>query len=190
MRASASTLGLAISLSLLVLAGSAAAGGIFGVQSASVQTRDGSPWSDGQPIVLVVRATSSGMSFPAQALAVVMQTDGERTKCLDVAMTLVSTDSGVATYAGVFHPFRAATYDGRFSIGEDVHDIRFTVGTAMAAAAAIPAEADLPVLPLVTFDYEPAIDARAVAAIGAAALAGVALVARGLRRRPRFAPAG
>lgn len=181
---------LALALSFVVPALSAAAGGSFAVQSVSVQTRDGSPWSDGQPIVLVVRATSPGMPFPDTALAVVMQTDGERTKCLDVAMKLVSTDSGVATYAGVFHPFRAATYDGRFSIGEDVQDVRFTVGTAPAAAAVIPADADLPVLPLVTFDYEPAIDGRAVAAIGVAALAALALVGRALRRRPRLALAG
>jgi hypothetical protein len=127
------------------------------------------------------------MPFPDRALAVVMQTDGERTKCLNVAMKLVSTDGGVATYAGVFHPFRAATYDARFGIGEDVHDIRFTVDAAPAAPAAIPSDADLPVLGLVTFEYEPSLDALALAALGTLAVAALGLVALALRRRSRIA---
>lgn len=177
---------LTLALSLVLFSVAAAAGGSFAVMDVSVQTRDGSTWSEGAPIVLVIRATSpAGVPFPEKALSVVMQTDGERTKCLDVAMKLVSADDGTATYAGVFHPFRAATYDGRFSIGEDITDIRFTVGSAAPAAGAIPADAELPVLGPVRFDYGPSLDARALGAIGAtaAALAGAAALLLGRRRR-------
>lgn len=179
---------LALTLSLVVLPASALAAGTFSVDSVWVQTRDGAPWAEGQPITLVVRATSGGAAFPDSTLAVVMQTDGERTKCLDVAMKLVSVDGDVGTYAGIFHPFREATYDGRFSIGEDVHDIRFTVGEAPAQPAPIPAEARLPVLPLVTFDYEPTLLDRLVqAGIGLAIAGAGAAAILALRRRPRIA---
>lgn len=175
---------LALSLSLLSMP--VAAGGAYSVDATWVQTRDGSAWAEGQPITLVVRATSTGAEFPASALSVVMQTDGERTKCLNVAMKLVSTDGGVATYAGIFHPFRAATYDGKFGIGEDVHDVRFTVGAAPARPATIPADAELPVLPLVTFDYEPTLlDRLAIGGISLGAAAAFAVAA--IRRRPRIA---
>jgi hypothetical protein len=123
------------------------------------------------------------MGFPDKALSVVMQTDGERTKCLDVAMKLVSTDGGVATYAGVFYPFRAATYDGRFSIGEDVHQIQFAVTTVPASAASIPADMELPVLGPVTFDYGPSREQLvALAAVAITVVGIVGLLVRGRRR--------
>lgn len=180
---------LALGLSLMLFSTAAMAAGSFAVADVSVQTRDGSPWAEGAPIVLVVKVTSpAGAAFPDKALSVVMQTDGERTKCLDVAMKLVSVDGDVGTYAGIFHPFREATYDGRFSIGEDVHDIRFTVGEAPAQPAPIPAEARLPVLPLVTFDYEPTLLDRLVqAGIGLAIAGAGAAAILALRRRPRIA---
>jgi hypothetical protein len=177
----------ALLLSLLLFSATAAAGGSYAVSDVSVQTRDGAAWADGAPIVLVVRATSpAGLAFPDRALSVVMQTDGERTKCLDVAMKRVSIDDGTATYAGVFYPFRAATYDGKFSIGEDVSDIRFTVSTAAPATAVIADNTDLPVLGPVRFDYGP--DPRVIGAIGG--LAALVLGAAALlvhRRRAALA---
>jgi len=157
------------------------AGGAYSIHDVSVQTRDGSAWRDGAPIVLVVRATSVNGLFPEKALSVVMQTDGERTKCLDVAMKHVSTDAGIATYAGVFYPFRAAAYDGRFAVGDDVFEIRFAVGSAPAPAAAVPPDVELPVLPPVAFDYGPSpalIAALIVAGSAALVAALVVLLAR------------
>jgi hypothetical protein len=167
---------LAFILSLVAAAAPARAGSTYALYDVTVQTRDGAAWQEGAPIVLVVRAAST-MSFPERALSVVMQTDGERTKCLDVAMQLVSTAGNIATYAGVFHPFRAATYDGRFSIGGDVHEITFTVASAPTGAATIPPDADLPVLGPVRFDYGPSREQIAALAL----IAGVAMLAR--RRR-------
>ena len=113
--------------------------------SASVQTQtpDGKPWSDGKPVTVVVTARSTN-EFPATALAVVMRTDGDRTKCLDVPMRLVNTSGGSATYAGVFYPFRAAAYDGKLSLGDSTFDISFDVRT-LAATTPVAVSPDLPV---------------------------------------------
>lgn len=183
MRIWSASLAFALSVSLGLYSAPAAAGGSFAVADVSVQTRDGSAWSEGAPIVLVVRVTSLvAAELPERALSVVMQTDGERTKCLDVAMKQISVVGGVATYAGVFYPFRAATYDGRFGIGEDVSDIQFTVDSTARAVASIAADAELPVLAPVRFDDGPTIDVRLIGALAAAlaALGGSALF---LRRR-------
>ncbi len=177
---------LALSFSLVLYSAPAAAGGSFAVVDVSVQTRDGSAWSDGAPIVLVIRVTSpTALELSERALSVVMQTDGERTKCLDVAMKQISVNGGVATYAGVFYPFRAATYDGRFGIGESVSDIRFTVVTAAQTFAPIPADEELPILGPVRFDYGPTIDVRLIGALAAlaAALAAYGGAALFVRRR-------
>lgn len=182
MRTVAFACGIALALSLVALASPARASA-FGLYDVNVQTRDGSRWSEGAPIVLVVRATSTGVPFPDRALSVVMQTDGDRTKCLNVAMKLVSTDSGIATYAGVFHPFRAATYDGRFAVGDDVFDIRFTVTSGVANSAAILSDAELPVLGPVRVDYGPAIDARLLSLAGAGLIAVLGLATVFIRRR-------
>lgn len=190
MRIWSASLAFALSISLGLYSAPAAAGAPFTVAGVSVQTRDGSVWSEGAPIVLVVRVSSpAATDLPAKALSVVMQTDGERTKCLDVAMKQVSLTGGVATYAGVFYPFRAATYDGRFGIGDDVSEIRFTVGATAQAVTSIPAGEELPVLGPVRFDYGPTFDAGIIGALAGAvaALAATALLVR--RRRLAAGPA-
>lgn len=112
------------------------------VNNVSLQTRDGQPWSTGKPVTLVVHVTrqTSG-SIPGSAVAVVMQTDGDRTKCLDVPLKLVSSGGSTGLYAGLFFPFRAARYDGKLSIGDDVSDISFDVNKLVAGAAPV---GDLP----------------------------------------------
>ena len=103
----------------------------------SLQTRDGQPWANGKPVTLVVHVTrhADGVAMPASAVAVVMQTDGDRTKCLDVPLKLVSGDGSTGLYAGLFFPFRAARYDGKLSVGDDVSDITFDVNKLVAGAA-------------------------------------------------------
>ena len=112
----------------------------------SLQTPDGQPWSAGKPVTLVVSARrgAPGTDFPATGLAVVMQTDGERTKCLDVPLKLVKTGGDSATYAGVFYPFRAAAYDGKLQLGDYTFDINFDVRT-IAATTPLARTPDLPV---------------------------------------------
>lgn len=141
---------------VIALAVSALALGLFAAPAAakcptcfdglSLQTPDGQPWSAGKPVTLVVSARrgAPGSEFPTTGLAVVMQTDGERTKCLNVPLKLVKTGGDSATYAGVFYPFRAAAYDGKLQLGDYTFDINFDV-RAMAATTPLARIPDLPV---------------------------------------------
>src|SRR5258708_20029532 len=102
---------------VIALAASALALGLFAAPAAakcpacvdgvSVQTPDGRPWSDGKPVTVVVSARrgAPGAEFPTTGLAVVMRTDGDRTKCLDVPIKLVSTAADTPPYAAFFYPF-------------------------------------------------------------------------------------
>ena len=73
----------------------------------------------------------------------IMQTDRERTKCLDVPLKLVSQSGDGALYAGVFYPFKAAVYSGLVQFGEFKFDVTIDVN-AIAATTPI-ATSDLPV---------------------------------------------
>lgn len=115
------------------------------VDGVSVQTPDGQPWSAGKPVTLVVSARRGdpGAAFPTTGLAVIMQTDRERTKCLDVPLKLVSQSGDGALYAGVFYPFRAAVYSGLVQLGEFSFDV--TVDVSAVTATTPIATNDLPV---------------------------------------------
>jgi len=106
----------------------------------SVQTPDGQPWSEGKPVTLVasVRRGDPGAAFPADGLAVIMQTDRERTKCLNVALKLVSQSGDGALYAGVFYPFRAAIYSGLVQFGDFKFDMTLDVNTIAATGKVAP----------------------------------------------------
>lgn len=106
----------------------------------SVQTPDGQLWSEGKPVTLVasVRRGDPGAAFPAEGLAVIMQTDRERTKCLNVALKLVSQSGDGALYAGVFYPFRAAIYSGLVQFGDYKFDMTLDVNTIAATKADVP----------------------------------------------------
>jgi hypothetical protein len=104
---------------------------VFCLDAVAVQTRDGQPWVSGQPVTLVVRVaeTTNATETPAPATAqvVVMQTDGDRTKCLGVPLRLVQADENGGLYAGLFFPFHAARFDGVLVVGGDVQSIAFDV---------------------------------------------------------------
>jgi len=132
-------------LTLAIFAAPAAAKCAICLDGMSVQTPDGQPWSDGKPVTLVVSARRGDpdAAFPTTGLAVIMQTDRERTKCLDVPLKLVSQSGDGALYAGVFYPFRAAIYSGLVQFGEFSFDV--TVDVNKIAATAPLATGDLPV---------------------------------------------
>ena len=158
------------------------------VDNVSLQTRDGQPWSAGKPVTLVVHMQRHAQgAVPPSAVAVVMQTDGDRTKCLDVPLKLVSSDGTSGLYAGLFFPFRAARYDGKLSIGDDVSDITFDVNTVAAGAAPagdLPAAEpiDTAAAPL-TFVSTSELPFIAGAAIAFWALLGLVLLLFGRQRR-------
>ena len=139
---------LAFVISLLTLASFAAPAAAkcpTCLDGVSVQTPDGQPWSDGKPVTLVVSARRGdpGAAFPTTGLAVIMQTDRERTKCLDVPLKLVSQSGDGALYAGVFYPFKAAVYSGLVQFGDFKFDV--TIDVNKVAATTPIATNDLPV---------------------------------------------
>jgi len=183
---------LRIGLALLLIlcsvglaASTAAADSGLRVDSVSLQTRDGQPWTGGKSVTLVVHVLGSATAtIPASGVAVVMQTDGDRTKCLEVPLKLVSTDGSGGLYAGLFFPFRAARYDGKLSIGDLVSDLTFDVNRVVAGAA--PA-GDLPAAePIDTSAALTFVSASSLPLVAGAALAFwsiLALVLFGRRRR-------
>jgi hypothetical protein len=192
---------LRIALALLLIcasfgltASAASADCAFCVDNVSLQTRDGQPWANGAPVTLVVRFTSHaiGVAAPQGAVAVVMQTDGDRTKCLDIPMKLVSFDGTNGIYAGLFFPFRAARYDGKLSIGNDVSDVQFNVEDRAPGAA--PA-GDLPAAERIDtsatpISFVPGAQLPALAGAAVAFWAIIALVVSSYRRRATTVQAG
>jgi hypothetical protein len=137
-------LALAISLiSFASLAAPAAAKCPTCLDGISVQTPDGQVWSEGKPVTLVasVRRGDPGAAFPADGLAVIMQTDRERTKCLNVALKLVSQSGDGALYAGVFYPFRAAIYSGLVQFGDHKFDMTLDINSVASTGKVAPAAA-------------------------------------------------
>jgi len=61
-----------------------------------------------------------------------------------VPLRLVRSDGDRGLYAGIFYPFRAAAYDGKLSLGDEVYDISFDVKRLVASAPVAPV-ASLPV---------------------------------------------
>ena len=133
-------------LGLGPFAASAAAGCLVCFDQLTLQTPDRLAWSDGKPVTVVVSAHASAPSaqLPANGVVVVMRTDGDRTKCLEVPLRLVGSDGDRGLYAGIFYPFRAAAYDGKLSLGDEVYDISFDVKRLVASAPVAPV-ASLPV---------------------------------------------
>ena len=133
-------------LGLVPFAGSSAAGCLVCFDQLTLQTPDRLAWSSGKPVTVVVSAHASapGAQLPANGVVVVMRTDGDRTKCLEVPLRLVSSDGDRGLYAGIFYPFRAAAYDGKLSLGDEVYDINFDVKRLVASAPVAPV-ASLPV---------------------------------------------
>ena len=122
-------------LSALALANVAAAGtGALSIEKVTAQTRDGGAWQPGQPVLVVFDVRlGDAASFPDSGLAVVMQAQKERTKCLDVPLRKVSDAGGVARYAGIFYPFYEATFDGLVSFGDGpTQDFTFRIDAAIA----------------------------------------------------------
>ena len=131
-------------------------------------------------------ASNAAVPLPVTAQPVVMQTDGDRTKCLGVPLKLVQGDASGGLYAGLFFPFRPARYDGKLVIGGDIQDVTFDVNQMVAGAApagelpaAEPIDTAAPV-PLFVAALEP--PAVRVALLTSGALAMLALLYSRQRR--------
>lgn len=124
------------------------------IERVMAHTRDGGAWQPGQAVVIVfdVRGAADA-AFPEEGLAVVMQVQNERTKCLDVPLRLIDASGGAARYAGVFYPFHEALFGGQVSFGaSDGLDFTFQIESAPASAVSsteeLPAADPLAAAPL------------------------------------------
>jgi len=124
-------------LTLATFAAPAAAKCAICLDGMSVQTPDGQPWSNGKPVTLVasVRRGEPGATLPADPIAVIMQADRERTKCINIPLKLVSQSGDGALYAGSFYPYRAAVYSGLVQFGESTFEMTVDINTMSASAA-------------------------------------------------------
>ena len=72
-----------------------------------------------------------GVALPDSVVAVVMQVDGNRTKCLSTTLSKTSQSHGVAVYRGSFGAYGTYTHSGRIELAGQIY--AFTVpldGTA------------------------------------------------------------
>lgn len=114
------------SLLLALALGSAAdAGCRLCVESITAQTSGGgSGWGKSITLRVIARATDQA-SIPMTATAVVMQVDGDRSKCLNVSLSRSGVEGGLATYSGTFTGYGQSTHSGRLDLGGEIYD--FTV---------------------------------------------------------------
>jgi len=130
-------LAIAISLfSIASFAAPAAAKCAICLDGMSVQNPDGQPWSQGKPVTLVasVRRGTPGITLPSESIAVIMQADRERTKCINVPLKLVSQSGDGALYAGLFYPYRPAIYTGLVQFGGSTFEMTVDTNTMTAIA--------------------------------------------------------
>jgi hypothetical protein len=66
-----------------------------------------------------------GTALPGAATAVVMQVDGNRTKCQNLTLLKTSDSHGVARYAGAFYAYGTYSHSGRVELAGQIYD--FTV---------------------------------------------------------------
>lgn len=75
--------------------------------------------------VTFTATTTSGAILPDQATAVVMQVDGNRTKCANLALLKGTQVDGVAVYKGSFGAYGTYSHSGRVELGGQIYE--FTV---------------------------------------------------------------
>jgi len=92
----------------------------------------------GTSVTLTFTARADGgTAIPAEAAAVVMQVDGQRTKCQTITLLKTAELEGVAVYSGTFSAYGTYSHSGRVELGGQIYD--FTVpldGTAGKIAVA------------------------------------------------------
>jgi hypothetical protein len=69
--------------------------------------------------------TDGNVVLPNSVVAVVMQVDGNRTKCLNTTLSKTSQSHGVAVYRGSFSAYGTYTHSGRIELGGQIY--AFTV---------------------------------------------------------------
>jgi hypothetical protein len=70
-------------------------------------------------------STDGAATLPNEVIAVVMQVDGKRTKCLNIALHKDTEVEGVAVYNGLFNAYGTYSHSGRVELGGQIYE--FTV---------------------------------------------------------------
>jgi hypothetical protein len=97
----------------------------------------------GVTLRIVARSADESFVFPESGAAVVMQIDGNGTKCLTVQLLRKGTEGpGVAIYTGTFNAYGAKTHSGRVDVGGQIYEFTVpldgSVGTLAIAADQTP----------------------------------------------------
>jgi hypothetical protein len=109
-------------LLLLAVLGSAAYAGCQTCLERIVAERSGT----GVTLRIVARSADESFVFPESGSAVVMQIDGNGTKCLNVHLLRKGTEGpGIAVYSGNFTAYGEKSHSGRVDIGGQIYE--FTV---------------------------------------------------------------
>ena len=136
------------------------------IESISAQTTDGTGGFGKQITLRLTARSSEGGILPESATAVVMQVDGDRTKCRTVVLQRTGVaGGGLGTFAGSFNAYGQTTHSGRLDLGGEVYDftvpldgrpgtvqlVAFAPGTAPTVQAPAPqAVAQVPAAPVTT----------------------------------------
>lgn len=133
------------------------------IESISAQTTDGTGGFGKQITLRLTARSSEGGILPESATAVVMQVDGDRTKCRTVVLQRTGVAGGLGTFAGSFNAYGQTTHSGRLDLGGEVYDftvplngqpgtvqlVVFATGTAPTTQVqAPPAVAQVPAAPV------------------------------------------
>ena len=92
------------------------------IESISAQTSDGTGGVGKQITIRLTARSSEGGTLPESATAVVMQVDGDRTKCRTVVLQRTGLAGGLGTFAGSFNAYGQTTHSGRLDLGGEVYD--------------------------------------------------------------------
>jgi len=124
---------LVIAASLLMtlgLATAAVASPCSGAKKVCVESITAQKGDGGTALSFSVLALEDGFTLPDKATAVVMQVDGDRSKCIDVALVKGDQQGDRTTYSAVFTPFAGYINDsftGRLDIAGDVFEFTATI---------------------------------------------------------------
>lgn len=173
-------------LLLLAVLGTAAYAGCQTCLERIVAERSGT----GVTLRIVARSADESFIFPESGSAVVMQIDGNRTKCLNVGLLRKGTEGpGIAVYTGTFTAYGERTHSGRVDIGGQIYEFAVPLdgnaGTLAIAADQTPLAAPgTQNRPVVSVTAAPATPAPANApAAGALAVPGLLQL---LQEQPAF----
>jgi hypothetical protein len=151
-------------LLLLAVLGTAAYAGCQTCLEKIIAERSGT----GVTLTIVARSADETFVFPDTGAAVVMQVDGNGTKCLNVHLLRKGTEGpGMAVYSGTFTAYGEKTHSGRVDVGGQIWE--FTVPLDGKTGGTLAYAADQSPLEQARFQSRPIVSVTAAPAPSAPA---------------------